>query len=580
MILDEPLAQLDPDSEAAVLDAIVSLARSRTALAITHRPERLGGADVIALDEGRVVEVGPGVGRDDGGGDVSPLRRLLGLAAPVRGWVVLATLSSFVALAANVALMTAAPYLISKAALVTGFAALALSVTAVRAFAISRAALPVRRAVHAPPRGPADPHTPPRGLHRAVEPLAPGGLEGHRTGDLLARAVADVATLDDFFVRGSCRRSPPSWRCCWPPGSSGPSRRRRSASSCCVRARDRGRGDPPRDASRVAPSGRGRRGGRASLHAELADDVTGLADLLAFGAASRLGSRLLDRSRRIGDGLRRLAFVRGAGVAAGAMLSGLVGVVLLVLAAPLVRGGELDGVFLAAVPLVAFAAFEAVQPLGDVRNDRAEPRGRGPDVRGDRHGTRSSSIRRRRVRVPGSRASRSTTSFRYEAGGPKVLDGLNFELPPGHRLGIAGPNGAGKTTIVGLLLCASGAERRHRPRGGHDVRSFRADDVRSMLGVVPQRIHLFNGSLRDNLLLADGEADDSRIAEAMTRARLGSFLASLPAGLDTHVGEDGLKFSGGERQRLALARVFLKDAPILILDEATSHLDADRGGGP
>jgi ABC-type multidrug transport system fused ATPase/permease subunit len=95
-----------------------------------------------------------------------------------------------------------------------------------------------------------------------------------------------------------------------------------------------------------------------------------------------------------------------------------------------------------------------------------------------------------------------------------------------------------------------------------------------MIGVVPQRIHLFNGSLRDNLLLADGGADDGRIAEAMTRARLGGFLASLPEGLDTQVGEDGLKLSGGERQRVALARVFLKDAPILILDEATSHLDA------
>lgn len=488
----------------------------------------------------------------------------------------LATLSSFVALAANVALMTAAPYLISKAALVTGFAALALSVTAVRAFAISRAALryverytlhlaALRILTHLRVA-----------FYRAVEPLAPGGLEGHRTGDLLARAVADVDTLDDFFVRGVV---PPVaaflavllaagilGAFATPPlgvvllcglaivGVAIPLATRRASR---------------RPAADVVVA-------RASLHAELADDVTGLEDLLALGAASGVGSRLLDRSRRIGDGLRRLAFVRGAGVAAGAMLSGLVGVVLLVLAAPLVHGGELDGVFLAAIPLVAFAAFEAVQPLGDAF--------------GTIELSRAAAIRTFEMidaapvvvdpPTPRPRPGEPSiaffdVTFRYEAGGPKVLDGLSFELPPGHRLGIAGPNGAGKTTIVGLLLRFREPSAGTVLVGGHDVRSFRADDVRSMLGVVPQRIHLFNGSLRDNLLLADGEADDSRIAEAMTRARLGSFLASLPAGLDTHVGEDGLKFSGGERQRLALARVFLKDAPILILDEATSHLDAE-----
>jgi thiol reductant ABC exporter CydC subunit len=508
-------------------------------------------------------------------GDVSPLRRLLGLAAPVRGWIVLATLSSFAALGANVALMTAAPYLISRAALVTGFAALALAVTAVRAFAISRAALryverytlhlaALRILTHLRVA-----------FYRAVEPLAPAGLERHRTGDLLARAVADVDTLDDFFVRGVVPPVAAFLAVLLAAGILGAFASPLLAVVLLCGLAIVGVAIPlaTRRASR-RPAAEVVRS-RASLHAELADDVTGLADLLAFGAASGLGSRLVDRSRRIGEGLRRLAFVRGAGVAAGAVLSGLVGVVLLVLAAPLVRGGELDGVFLAAVPLVAFAAFEAVQPLGDafgtielsraaaVRTFEvvdAEPLVPDPPTPRPRPGE--------------PRIAFSDVTFRYEAGGPEVLDGLSFELPPGHRLGIAGPNGAGKTSIVGLLLRFREPSAGTILIGGQDVRSLRADDVRSMIGVVPQRIHLFNGSLRDNLLLADGEADDGRIAEAMTRARLGGFLASLPAGLDTHVGEDGLKLSGGERQRVALARVFLKEAPILILDEATSHLDA------
>jgi ABC-type multidrug transport system fused ATPase/permease subunit len=95
---------------------------------------------------------------------------------------------------------------------------------------------------------------------------------------------------------------------------------------------------------------------------------------------------------------------------------------------------------------------------------------------------------------------------------------------------------------------------------------------------VPQRIHLFNGTLRDNLLVADGGADDGRILDACERAVLGDFVRALPDGLDTLMGEDGLKLSGGERQRLALARVFLRDAPILVLDEATAHLDAETEG--
>jgi ABC-type multidrug transport system fused ATPase/permease subunit len=97
--------------------------------------------------------------------------------------------------------------------------------------------------------------------------------------------------------------------------------------------------------------------------------------------------------------------------------------------------------------------------------------------------------------------------------------------------------------------------------------------VRSRFGVVPQRIHLFNGTLRDNLLVADGDAGDGRILDVCERAVLGDFVRALPDGLDTLVGEDGLKLSGGERQRLALARVFLRDAPIVVLDEATAHLD-------
>jgi ABC-type multidrug transport system fused ATPase/permease subunit len=150
---------------------------------------------------------------------------------------------------------------------------------------------------------------------------------------------------------------------------------------------------------------------------------------------------------------------------------------------------------------------------------------------------------------------------------------VSIRVCSGDRLAITGPSGAGKTTIVNLLLRFWDCREGEILIGGRNIAAYGADDVRRLIGLVPQNVYLFNGTVRDNLLVGKGDATDEDVVEAGRRACLDEVIAALPQGYDTLVGENGCKLSGGERQRLAIARVFLKNAPILVLDEATANLD-------
>ena len=164
--------------------------------------------------------------------------------------------------------------------------------------------------------------------------------------------------------------------------------------------------------------------------------------------------------------------------------------------------------------------------------------------------------------------------FSYFGNRRLALDGATFTVPAGKTLALVGPSGAGKTTAAHLLMRfwdpGSGVIR----FDGHDLREYRLDDLRNRVALVTQDTYLFNETLRSNILLARPEATQGELDDAVSRASLGAFVDALPEGLETRVGERGVRLSGGQRQRVAIARAFLKDAPVLILDEATSHLDA------
>jgi len=173
----------------------------------------------------------------------------------------------------------------------------------------------------------------------------------------------------------------------------------------------------------------------------------------------------------------------------------------------------------------------------------------------------------------GGRIRFEDVTFGYQPERP-ILRGVAFTVEPGQKVALVGPSGAGKSTIARLLFRFYDVDSGRITINGQDLRDVTQQSLRAAMGVVPQDTVLFNDTIRYNIAYGRPDASEAEIQEAVRRAHLDGFISELPQGLDTLVGERGLKVSGGEKQRIAIARVLLKDPPLLILDEATSSLDS------
>lgn len=499
--------------------------------------------------------------------------QLIILIAPYWKSMLLATVLGFLTVASGVGLMSTSAFLISSAALHPPVLELMQAVVGVRFFGISRAVfryleryfshdatLRVLSRIRV-------------WFYTALEPLAPARLINYQSGELVSRIVADVETLEQFFLRVL---APPLVALMILPGIFAFLAwfdlnlamtmlfffiTAAVAVPLGVKALSRG-------------SGRRMVEIRSALNVQMVDTIQGMTEIAAYDRAGQQQERVNMLSNKLSSLQEQVAGIKSLSSALLGLLMNLAMWSILLLAIPLVNQGKLDGVYLAMLALLTLACFEAALPLPVVFQHLEESlaaarrlfaiTGARPEVQV--HPGPSPKPRRYSLRV-------QDLHFCYHPNEPQTLNGLNFLLPEGGKLAIVGPSGAGKSTLVNLILRFWDYEKGTISLGGHDLKAYAPEELRRYISVVTQHTYLFNATIRENLLLAKPSASEDEIRQAARKAEIHTFIQSLPQGYDTYVGEKGFKLSGGQRQRLAIARALLKNAPILILDEATAGLD-------
>jgi ATP-binding cassette subfamily B protein len=625
LILDEALSSVDAENEAVIQQAIDRLSAGRTTLILAHRLSSVIGADrILVLERGRIVESGRHAEliRREG-----PYRRLMGAQAEEReeeiefvehdparrrgereeieaaaatateamaeaaasvGWgaalgtlvqiirpwekrfaVVVTSGTARVAAFIGVGILGALAVAAVKIGAPFGYLLILLGLAAPLAGLLhwleSWLAHDIAYRLLAEMR---------IELFRKLDSLAPAYLVRRRSGDLISLANQDIETIEYFFAHTVA----PALVAvlvplavvltlalvAWPIALALlPFVLYAGLAPVLMRARIDRLGAEARD-------------GLGLLGAYVTETIQGLSDLVAFQAIAgrRRGFMDLVRSyQRI-----RLELLRdlSAQTAQLEIVTGLGGLAVAVVGARLAAEHQLTPTTLPLLILLALASFLPISEIAQVSRQLADTIAstrRYYTVQREKPAV-TDGPSRPPAPVGGSAIRFDSVSFAYPGARRPALSDVELAVPAGTTMALVGPSGAGKTTVANLLLRFWDPSAGRILIDGVDLREYELDHLRARISLVSQDTYLFNDTLRANVALARPEADENAILRALEQAALADFVASLPEGLDTIVGERGVQLSGGQRQRVAIARAFLKNAPTLILDEATSHLDA------
>jgi len=626
LILDEALSSVDAENEAAIQEALDRLAQGRTTLVLAHRLSSVIGADrILVIDHGRVVESGRHaelIRRDgpyrllmgaqateraddvdiafaeergtlsdrdetatDYGTDArsataaaaaqvgagATLKSLIGIIKPWRRTFAIVVTSGIGRVAAFIgvgivgalavaAVKTASPFgtLLILLGLLAPIAGILHWIESWLAHDIAYRLLAEMRIA----------------LYRKLDELAPAYLVRRRSGDLISLASQDIETIEYFFAHTVA----PALVAmlvpmavlvtlaivAWPIALALlPFVLYAGLAPILMRVRIDKLGAEAREALGL-------------LGAYVTETIQGLSDLVAFQAVGRRRGGFMASVR----GYQKVRLILLSDLswqtAQLEITTGLGGLSVAIVGAILVAHGQLAATTLPLLILLALASFLPIAEIAQVSRQLADTIASTRRLYAVHH--EEPAVRDGPLCPPapvgGSAIRFEDVGFAYAGARRPALEDISLEIAAGGTVAIVGPSGAGKTTLANLLLRFWDPATGRILIDGVNLRDFELDHLRGRISLVSQDTYLFNDTLRANVALARPDADEPAILRALEQAALADFIANLPDGLDTRVGERGVQLSGGQRQRVAIARAFLKNAPTLILDEATSHLDA------
>ena len=638
LLLDEALSSVDAENETVIQSALDRLMENRTTLVIAHRLSSIVNADrILVMHEGRVVETGTHSELIAAGGEYAALMRqqtqmgagevapgaaevarphvkaehapdlphlsaghqppassrssddretvnvrsldvwirLFGLVRPVR-FQFLFTLAmgmlhhgSVIVLGALSALLVGAVFrdepLTTLLVLVCVFAPLSALLFYLETWQAHDMAFRLLARMRID-------------LYDKLEPLAPAYMVRRRSGDFVSVVGGDVETVEYFFAHAI---SPMIVAVLIPGGLlvalafiAWPIAVVLAPFLVAVAV------SPFFANTRIERLGDQIRGRMGDIHAYMVDSIQGMREISAFGRGADRNDELTEKGWAYAGHLVRFQKSQAFQIGFMEAMMGLGGLAVLAMGVWLVLEGQIARTQLPLVSVLALASFSPVTELARTMkqmmetlassrrilaiHDEAVPVQDGPGVTGGKN--------------EGTSATPSIgfqdVSFAYSDGDPQALVDVSFEIGSGQTVAIVGRSGAGKTTSAYLMMRFWDPDRGGIALEDHRLDQFRLDDLRGRMALVAQDTYLFNDTVRENIRLGRQDATDSEVEDAARQANAVEFIESFPDGFDTRVGERGMQLSGGQRQRIAIARAILKNAPVLILDEATSHLDA------